>query len=42
MCTVILRHKDKSVKYRFFEISGYGPALLGMPDNELLNILRIT
>ena len=39
--TVKLRHKDKSMKCRFFLVYGEGPALLGMPDIKLLNILSI-
>ena len=42
MYTVKLRHKDKSVKCRFFVVPGDGPALLGMPDIALLSILGIT
>ena len=42
VCTVNLRHKDKCAKCRFFVIPGDGPALLGMPDIELLNILRVS
>ena len=41
MCTVRLRHKDKIAKCRFFVVPGDGPALLGMPDIELLDILKI-
>ena len=37
-----LRYKDKGAKCRFFLVPGDGPELLGMPDIELLNILRIT
>ena len=32
LCTVKLRHKDNSVKYRFFVAPGGDPALLGMPN----------
>ena len=42
MCTVKLRHKDKSAKCRFFIGPGEDLALLGMPCIELLNVLRIT
>ena len=42
MCTVKLRHKDKSVKCRFFVVPGDGQALLGMPDIRLLSIIGIT
>ena len=41
MCTVRLRYKDKNAKCRFFVVPGDGPALLGMPDIELLHILKI-
>ena len=40
--TVGLRHKYKTAKCRFFVIPGEGPALLGMPDIEVLRILKIT
>ena len=40
MCTLKLKHKDKSAKCGFFVVPGDGPALLGMPDVELLNTLR--
>ena len=42
MCTVILRHKDKIAKCRLFVVPGDGPALLGIPDIELLGIVKIT
>ena len=42
MCTVKLRHKDNCVKCRLFVVPGDGPSLLGMPDIELLSILRAT
>ena len=42
MCTVKVRYKDKSTKYRFFVVPGYSPTPIGIPDIELLNILRIT
>ena len=38
--TVRLRHKDKNAKCRFFVMSADNPALLEMPDIELLNILK--
>ena len=41
MCTVKLRHKNKSAKCRFLVLPGDGPALLGMSGIELLNVLRI-
>ena len=40
-CTVRLRHKNKINKYGFFVVPGGSPALLGMPDMKLLNILMI-
>ena len=39
--SVQLRHKDKVVRCRFFVVLGIGPALLGMPDIELLVLLKI-
>ena len=39
--TVRLRHRDKSIKCRFFVVAGDGLALLGMPNIDLLSILRI-
>ena len=42
VCAVKIRHKNKCVKYRFFVVPGDSPIMLGMPDIELLNILRIT
>ena len=42
MCTVKFRHKDICFRCSFFVVPGAGPALLGMPGTELLNILRIT
>ena len=41
VCTVKLRYKDKITRYRFFVVPGDGPALLGMPEIELLGILKI-
>ena len=41
MYTVRLRHKDKNVKCRFFVVPGDILTLLGMPDIELVNILKI-
>ena len=40
--SVKLRHKDKAARCRIFVVTGDGPALLGMPDIELLVILKIT
>ena len=39
---VKLGHKDKSAKCRFFVLPEDGPALLGVPNIEMLSILRIT
>ena len=41
MCTVRLRYKNKNAKCRFCVVPGEGPALIGMPDIKLLNILKI-
>ena len=41
MYPVKLRQNDKVSKYRFFVVPGDGPALLGMPDTEVLGILKI-
>ena len=41
ICTVKLQHKDNIVKYRFFAVPGYGPALLGMLDREVIGIPKI-
>ena len=41
MCTVRLRHKDETAKYRFFLMPGIGPAPLGVSDIELVGTLRI-
>ena len=41
MCTVKARHKDNYVKCRLFVVQVNGPALLQMPEIELLSILRI-
>ena len=41
MCAVKLRHKDKVATYRFFVVPGDRPVLLGMPDIEVLGILKI-
>ena len=40
VCTVKLRHKDKVVRCKFFVLPRDGPVLLGMPDKELLGILK--
>ena len=41
MFTVRLRHKDKIAKCRLFLVPGDAPVLQGMPDIELLDILKI-
>ena len=41
MCSVKLRHKDKDARCRLFVVAGDGPLFLGMPDIELLDILKI-
>ena len=41
VCTVRLRHKDKNAKCRFPVVSEDGPALLGMLDTKLLDIIMI-
>ena len=42
MCTVKSGYKDKVAKCRFFVVPGDCPALFGMSDSKMLNILRIT
>ena len=42
VCTVRLRDKDKIAKYRLFVVTEDDPVLLGMPDTELLDIIKIT
>ena len=39
--TVRLGHKDKTARCRFFVVPGDDPALLAVPDIELLGILKI-
>ena len=41
ICSVRLRHKDKTAKYIFFVVSGDGPALLRVPGIDVLDILKI-
>ena len=41
MCTGILRHKYKIARCEFFEVSWECQGLLGMPDIELLGMLKI-
>ena len=40
-CSVRIRHNNKCAKCRFFIVPGDGPALLRMPDIELLGIIRV-
>ena len=40
-CSIRTRSNDKCVKGRFFVVSGDGPALLEMPDIDLLGIMTI-
>ena len=42
VCTVWLSQNDIDAKCRFFVVPGDKLALLGMPDIELLNILKVT
>ena len=39
--SVRIIHNAKYIKCRFFVVPGDGPALLGMPHVELLNIIRV-
>ena len=39
--SVRIRHSDKCVKCRFLVVPGNGPALFGMPDIELLSMIRV-
>ena len=39
--SVKIRHSDKCVKCRFFVVLCDGPAVLGMPDIELLGVIRV-
>ena len=41
MCTVEVEHKNNKKKYRFFLVSRGRQALLGMPDTDALNIIKI-
>ena len=41
ICAVILRHKDKITRFRFFVVPGDSPALLQMPGIKLLGIQQI-
>ena len=40
-CLVKIIHNDKFVKCRFFVVVGGGPALLSIPDIELMSIIRV-
>ena len=40
-CSVKIGHNDKCFKCRFSVVPGDGPALLRMPDIELLDIQRV-
>ena len=39
ICTVRSKHKDNANKCMFFVVPGDSPALLGLPDIEMLDIL---
>ena len=41
ICTVRLRHKDRYATCRSFVVPRDCPSLLGIPDIELLNIVKI-
>ena len=41
MCTVLVEHKNNKKKGKFFVVPGNGQALLGMPDTDALNIIKI-
>ena len=41
MCIVRVRHKEKTAKCRFFVVPGDVLVLLGMPDIEVLDMLKI-
>ena len=41
MCTVKIRYKDKVASCRFFIVPRDSPVLLGIPDIELLDILKV-
>ena len=41
MFTVIVEHKNNKEKCRFFVVPRNGQALLGMPDTDVLNIIKI-
>ena len=41
MCTVEVEHKNNCKKCKFYVVPGNGQALLGMPDTDALNIIKI-
>ena len=41
MCTLIVEHNNNKEKCRFLVVLGNGQALLGMPDTNVLNIIKI-
>ena len=41
VCTVIVEHKNNKKKCRFFVVPWNGQALLGMPDTDALNTIKI-
>ena len=42
VCNVQIKHKNKKITCEFFVMPGGGPALLGLSDMELLDMLCIT
>ena len=40
-CSVNIRHNNNCVSCRFFEVPLVGPASVGMPDIELLGIIKV-
>ena len=42
MCAIRLRHKDKTVRCRFFALPGNSPVMIDMPGIGLLGILKKT
>ena len=41
MYTILVEHKKNKKKCKFFVVHGNGQALLGMPDTNALNIIKI-
>ena len=41
ICIIELEHKNNKRKCRFFVVPGKGQALLGIPDIDVLNIIKI-